>query len=279
MPSLVRSLAIAGLLAGSLLAAAPAAAAGPAPANDDLADAIVIDTFPFTATQDTTGATSGPGDPGTCAAPEAGPDSFTVWYRWTAPASGPIAVATWGSDYDTSLQVGTSDGSGGIDVLACNEDTRELQAALRFDAVAGETYLFVVGMAPWAWEPAGGQLVFTLDVGPAAQAADATLDPVGSISKGVVRFSGRVSCAAIADLSSLVILELRQSGGPRETGAGTAFLDVSGCPGDDLAFEIEVPADAGRFHPGAATAQLLWFACNHYECANAVIDLQVTIAK
>jgi hypothetical protein len=172
--------------------------------------------------------------------------------------------------------VGTSNGAGGIDVLACNDDTRSLQAAVRFDAVAGQTYLIAIGASPWA-ETAGGELVFSLDVGPAAQAADVEFDPDGSFVKGTVRFSGTVSCAAEAGLSSLLVVELSQFGGSRETAAGTAFLDIAGCPGEDIPFEIEVPATFGHFHPGVGVAQVIWVACNDFECANETVDLQVAI--
>ena len=274
----IRALTIAGLLVLSGLSAVPVAAAEPPPANDSIANPTVITTFPYTDTIETSGASNEPTDPGNCDAPDFGPDLVTVWYSWTAPQSGPIAAATWGSNYDSTIQVGTSNGSGGIDVVACNNDTRELQAAVRFDAVAGETYLIVIGSAPWPFsDPIGGELVFSLDVGPEAQGAAATIDPQGAFSMGTVSFSGTVSCAAVADLSSLLILELSQFGGGRQIAAGTAFLDISGCPGEEIPFEIEVPATFGRFHPGAGTAQLLWFACNYFECANEVIDLEVTI--
>ena len=65
--------------------------------------------------------------------------------------------------------------------------------------------------------------------------------------------------------------------GARQTGAGTAFLDIDGCPREEIPLAIEVPTDLGRFHPGEATAQVLWFACNDFECANKVIDREVTI--
>jgi hypothetical protein len=272
----IRALTIAGLLVLSGVSAVPVAAAEP-PANDSIATPTVVDTFPYSDTIDTSGATTGATDPGTCDAAEFGPDFATVWYSWTAPQSGPIAAMTWGSNYDSTIQVGTANGSGGIDVLACNNDTRALQAAVRFDAVAGQTYLIVIGSSPWDTWQIGGELVFTLDVGPDAQAADATINPHGTFSKGTVSFTGTVSCAAVADLSSLLVLELSQFAGGREIAAGTAFLDIEGCPGDEIPFEIEVPATFGGFHPGAGTAQLLWFACTHFECANKVIDLEVTI--
>ena len=79
---------------------------------------------------------------------------------------------------DTTIYVGTPDSSGGIDVLACNDDTRYLQAALRFDAIAGETYLIGIGAAP-SYDNQAGNLEFTFDVGPLPATADVELDPAG----------------------------------------------------------------------------------------------------
>ncbi len=274
----LRAFTVAGLLVLSGLSALPAAAAEAAPPNDSITTPTVIDTFPFSDAIETSGATGEATDPGYCSVPEFGPDLVTVWYTWTAPASGPIAASTWGSSYDTTIQIGTSNGAGGIDVLFCNDDTREQQAAVRFDAVAGVTYLIVIGSSPFPYhDPIGGQLVFSLDVGPDAQSADVTFDPAGSFEKGKVFFHGTVACGAEAPLSSLLIVELSQFAGGREIVAGTAFLDINGCPGEDIPFEIEVPATFGHYHPGVGVAQVIWVACNDFECANETVDLEVTI--
>jgi hypothetical protein len=273
----IRALAVAGLLVVGI-SAVPVSAAEPAPANDSISSPTVVGDLPFTDTIDTSGATSESGDPASCWYPDVGPDFATVWYSWTAAESGPIGAATWGSDYDTTIYVGTPDGNDGIAVLACNDDTRSLQAAVRFDAVAGETYLIAVGASVFG-EGVGGQLVITLDVGPVPATANVEVDPAGAFAKGNVFFEGTVSCGSDAGLSHLLVVELVQRSGNRQTGAGTAFLDIEGCPGEDIPFEVEVPTDIGHFHPGRASAQVIWVACNDFECANETVDLQVTIGK
>jgi hypothetical protein len=273
----IRALAIAGLLVAGI-SVAPVSAAEPAPTNDSITSPTVVSGLPFIETLDTSGATSESSDPAACSYPDGGADAATVWYSWTAAESGPIGAATWGSNYDTTVYVGTSDGNGGIDVLACNDDTRSLQAAIRFDAVAGETYLIAVGASVFG-DGIGGELLFALDVGPVPATAHVELDPAGDFVMGGVFFDGTVSCGSDAGLSHLLIVELVQRSGNRQTAAGTAFLDIEGCPGEDIPFEIEVPEDIGHFHPGAAKAQVLWFACNDFECANDVVDLEVAISS
>jgi hypothetical protein len=270
-----RTVAFVAALALLAAFAAPAAAAA-GPANDRIGKAVVIGSIPFTHTQDTTAATSSPGDPGYCFAPEIGPDPATVWFSYVATATGPLGATTFGSDYDTTLYVGTASGSG-IDVIACGDDSRTLQSAVRFDAVAGQTYLFAVGASPFGGDT-GGNLVFNLDVGPVAQVVDLTMDTVGTLRGTTVTFHGTVSCSAPATLGSIAIAELSQDQGTTQA-LGVGFADVLGCPGTDIPFSIEVPSEVGRFKPGPATAQFIYAACNQFECANETIDTAVTIVR
>ena len=261
----------------ALVAAFALPVSATAPSNDDSASPRIIGSIPFTHSQDTTDATADSTDPGYCFAPEFGTDSATVWFNYTAAESGPLGATTFGSDYDTTLYVGTPTGAGGMDVLACNDDIRTLQAAVRFDAEAGETYLFAVGQSIFSGQP-GSNLTFNLDVGPAAQVVDLRVDPVGSISDRTVTFRGTVGCSAEATLGSVVVAELTQNRGAKQA-LGVDFLDVAGCPGAAIPFAIEVPSEVGKFKAGPATAQFIYAACNDFECGNETIELAVTLKK
>jgi hypothetical protein len=175
----------------TLLAASAAPVAAAAPGNDSVRNPIVIGDIPFTNNQDTTQATSAATDPGYCFDPSLGRDPATVWYSYTATTSGPLGATTFGSDYDTTLYIGTLKGSR-LQVIACGDDSRTLQSAVRFDAVAGQTYLFMVGTSPFAGVN-GGNLVFNLNVGLVAQVVDLVVDPVGSLAGTDAVFHGTVS--------------------------------------------------------------------------------------
>ena len=54
-----------------------------------------------------------------------------------------IEANTFGSNYDTTLSVYTGS-RGSLMQLACNDDSGSLQSRIRFDAVAGTTYYFMV---------------------------------------------------------------------------------------------------------------------------------------
>jgi membrane protease YdiL (CAAX protease family) len=249
-----------------------------APANDEIGSPTVIGAIPFTETIDTTGATTGPTDPDYCFGPEFGPDPASVWYAYTADATGPLLATTFDSDYDTSLYVGTADGDGGLAVIACSDDTRSQQSAVRFDAVAGETYLFAASASPFGGAT-GGNLTFNLEVGPPAQAVELHVESVGLFTGyGTATIRGTVSCAAPATLGSIVIVELLQRVGNREL-PGNAFLDIGGCPAVGIPFEAVVWSPYGKYRGGHASAQVIYAACSDIECGSETVDLRVNLRR
>jgi hypothetical protein len=257
---------------------APAPVQAAAPPNDDIGSPNTVGSIPFSDSLDTTGATTGPTDPGYCFAPELGPDPASVWYAYTAVASGPLLATTFGSDYDTTLYVGEADGAGGITVLGCSDDTRSHESAVRFDAVAGETYLFAASASQFG-DLVGGNLVFNLDVGPPAQTVDLKVDPKGSFDGyGVATIRGSVSCAAHAPLGAVVIVELMQRVGDRELPA-SAFVDVEGCPAAGIPFEAKLASPYGKYRGGHATAQVIFAACSDFECGNQTTDLTIRLRR
>ena len=47
----------------------------------------------------------------------------SIWWKWTAPSSGPVAFETFGSTFDTLLGVYTGDTLGGLTEVAGNDST------------------------------------------------------------------------------------------------------------------------------------------------------------
>ncbi|MGZ4452852.1 MAG: carboxypeptidase-like regulatory domain-containing protein [Nocardioides sp.] len=118
---------------------APAAHADTAPSNDDLANAITLSgALPLHTTGTVAGATLENGE-----SADFGGGS-TVWYSWTATTSGPIEVNLAGSRFDTVLAVMTGDDVADLNWIVDNDDFYDLQSAVDFDAVAGQTYRIMV---------------------------------------------------------------------------------------------------------------------------------------
>ena len=114
------------------------------PANDNFANAQVLSGTSATATGSNVDATMEPGEPD-----HGGLSGGTsVWYAWTAPASGPVRIATCGSSFDTVLAVYTGDSVDALTGVVSNDDACDLQSRVGFDAVAGTTYRIAVDGLP-----------------------------------------------------------------------------------------------------------------------------------
>ena len=68
----------------------------------------------------------------------------SVWYRWTAPFSGPVNMDTCTNNFDTVLAVYTGGSLGGLSQVASNDDACAPGSQLAFNAVAGVTYRIAV---------------------------------------------------------------------------------------------------------------------------------------
>ena len=115
---------------------APPTVAEASPANDDFAAAALLAGSSGSTSGTTVDATKEPDEPD-----HAGnPGGASVWYSWTAPATGQVAFDTCGSEFDTLLAVYTGAALGALTTVAENDDSCELQSGLDFAATSGTTY-------------------------------------------------------------------------------------------------------------------------------------------
>lgn len=122
--------------AGSL--SLPAAAAPPE--NDSFSAAEALTGRAATATSDNEDATKELGEPD-----HAGdPGGASIWYGWTAPASGTATVSTCGSDFDTLLAAYTGAAVSSLDEVAANDDDCGTRSAVSFDVVEATAYRIAV---------------------------------------------------------------------------------------------------------------------------------------
>ena len=115
----------------------------PAPENDDLADAAQIAGASGRVTGTNIGAGIEDGEPLNLDDYES---TATVWWRWTAPASGPFMFMTQDSSFDTVMGVYTGTFVDSLVTVAEDDDGGpDSTSAVTFDAVAGTTYYIAVG--------------------------------------------------------------------------------------------------------------------------------------
>lgn len=216
------------------------------PSNDDFDNATVISGLPFSDSLDTTEATTAPDDPD-CVGQ--GP---TVWYAFTPAEDIRVGANTFGSDYDTTLSVytGYTGSRDALTLIACNDDTGGLQSRVSFDAVAGETYFFMVGA--FSSGP-GGQLVFSVDIAPPPLEIDVTLNQVGTVipSKGVVTLEGTVSCSRPASVDLFGVVSQRAG----RTIIRGFFGTTSPCEGE-TPWSVTFSGENGLFVGGRADVTL-----------------------
>ena len=84
------------------------------------------------------------------------PGGKSVWWSWTAPASGPVTVSTAGSSFDTTLGIYNGSSVASLTSLTANDDVTAtvLTSQVTFLAVAGRAYQISVD----GYKGASGQI-------------------------------------------------------------------------------------------------------------------------
>lgn len=112
------------------------------PPNDAFASAISVTGLSGVTTGSNINASREAGEP-----THAGvPGGTSVWYRWTAPATGEAVIETSGSDFDTVLAVYSGGSVSALTVVQSNDDASPpyVHSEVRFPAAAGVTYRIAV---------------------------------------------------------------------------------------------------------------------------------------
>jgi len=271
-----RTIFKAGLMLLALLAPIayniPTAQAEASP-NDDFDSASSISALPYTASLNTSEAATAGDDP-YCYGQ--GP---TVWYAFTPATSLRVEANTFGSNYDTTLSVYTGT-RGGLNQIACNDDTGSLQSRVRFDATAGQTYFFMVGAYS---SGSGGDLTLSVSEAPPLPApltVDLAINRIGSVNRqsGHATISGTVTCSRLAyvNLNGM----LRQKVGRVNVINGWLYTYIA-CEGQ-TPWSVTVASDNSnlQFTMGPATAALSAFVYDsereEYISADAQRDVRLT---
>jgi hypothetical protein len=124
-----------------------AIASATAPSNDNFANAQTVPQEGATVSGTNVDATAEPGEP---SASPYGPN-HTIWYRWTAPASGPVSISTCDSEFDTIVAAYTGSSLGSLTEVGHNDNSGAAGPCpntkfsyLTFDATGGTTYSIVI---------------------------------------------------------------------------------------------------------------------------------------
>jgi hypothetical protein len=192
-----------------ILASLPAAALAVPPPNDDFVNAQVLNGSPAYASGTNIDANKEPGEPNH--AGNAG--GASVWYTWTAPASGKMtADLCYSSNFDTLLAVYTGSSVSALTPVAQNDDSCGLsgnQSLVGFNVTSGTNYWIAVDGVPGS--AAGGTGLFTLALRPPppnddfanAETLTGSFAFLSSINSGATKESGEPDHAGNAGGASI----------------------------------------------------------------------------
>ena len=109
--------------------------------NDDMANAILISSLPYSNVQSSLNATLETNEPIYICG---GNESASVWYKFSPSTNGIFSVDTYGSDYDTVLHIFDQNGTN-LTPKGCNDQNGNSdQSKVAFSAYAGNDYLIAV---------------------------------------------------------------------------------------------------------------------------------------
>lgn len=245
---MARAFLASALAAALMLSATPATASeAPAPANDRRAEATVIEAVPFRDVVDTTAATSDADDRAECHA-----GGGSVWYALTPAVDLRVDVKTYGSNYDTVLEIQRADTGA---VVGCNDDGGfALDSRLIRDFTAGVTYL--IRVAGYSQDDAG-TLRLSLDEWVPLQAS-ITLADTGKLTPGgraVIDFTTTCNKTAYGYLD----VDARQGLGPTVM---TTNADVWLECGQTQQISMRLTPTTGSFLPGLLDVEWSSYLCS-----------------
>ena len=191
----------------------------------------------------------------------------SLWWSWTAPASGMVTIDTAGSDFDTLLAVYTGGAVDALTAVASNDDAIGLQSAVRFTARQGVVYHVAVdgydgamGSVVLNWSQAGALASVSLSAAAAEmdEGADRTpvaltvtlSEPVAGDVAVALASTGTARLGSDFDLAgtSVAVVE----GATRGTTTLTPIRDLA-AEGDET-IVLRIDSVTGRAEIGAPSA-------------------------
>jgi hypothetical protein len=256
----------------SLATVAPALAAAraKAPANDLYSGRQVI-SIGFSATVDTTLATTDADDVEVNAQCGAPATDASVWYELTATADDFIGVDVSASTYSAGVLVATGR-PGSFSVVACGP------GATAFAAVTGETYAILAFDDQFDGGGNGGTLQIQVAELPPPPEVTLTVNPSGQFNSktGSATISGTVTCTGGPAEFSFIDVFVRQA-------VGRFFIDGSGsiegftCDGTTQPWRVEVFGFNGIFKGGKALTVTFAVACGTFLCGESFVERVVQL--
>ena len=256
-----------GLVALLSLALAPAAFAA-APSNDTYAGRITVSDG-YSATLDTTEATTDSDDTemnSNCGAPAT---DASVWYELKGTGD-TYSVDVSNSDYSAGVIVATGS-PGSFSIVTCGPEL------VAFPTTAGTNYEILAFDDQEDGSGNGGQLSIAVNIVLAPSIDAFSVNSTATFHKdGSATVSGTVTCSN-TDFVEIDIFLQQTVGRTRVQGFGGSF--DTPCDGTSHSWSVDVSGDNGLFRGGKATASASAFACTFIDCAESDIQKTLNLKK
>ena len=251
----------------SLSLAAPVLAA--APGNDAYLGREVIGSLPFSASVDTTAATTDADDVEANASCGAPATDASVWYEFVAPADGLVLVDVSASDYSAGVIV-VSGSPGSFTLESCGP------GVVGFFGTTAVTYAILAFDFDGVGN--GGALEIKVEAAPPPPEVDLTVEPTGSFNSrtGSATIRGTVTCTGGDEFGKIDVQLSQTVGRFKITGQGGAEF---ACDGTTQPWAVEVLSSNGKFAGGKAAVVAHALACNISGCGEDFTERVVTLRK
>lgn len=241
-----------------------------APSNDTIGGATAIPGLPYDDSVDVSQATADSLDASLnqqCGAPAT---QGSIWYTYTAPATGVggLVLDVSHSSYSSGVIVAESDGAGGFTVDACGPGTVGVQvrpgtvySILAFNDMPGQSGGFIKLHAEAAAIP-------TINV---------KVNPTGKVDRyGNALISGVYTCSNGSFVS--LQTDVKQSVG-RFAIQGSGFTGSEVCDGLSHPWTSVVTPFNGKFAGGKSATFTYGFTCGNFFCSETFVSQVVKLSK
>jgi len=229
--------------------------AGPVPANDKIGHAVAVSALPFSATLDTTGATTDAVDAQANASCGAPATNNSVWYTFTGGQNHHnIFVDASKSDYSAGVIIATGT-PGALMTVSCGP------AFVTATTTPGTTYYIMI------FDDSGTGGTLRLNIGDAPDIALNFDKNAGIDTHGVVYLTGIYNCTQATSLHiSGTLIEIVASKVVSTGHFDTLGIPAPNCNGSQHSWTGLVLADTTSFAPGQAAAFTDASACGRIAC-------------
>jgi hypothetical protein len=191
----------------------------------------------------------------------------SVWWTWTAPASGTVQIDTIGSTFDTIMGVYTGSSVSALTLVASDDDSGgNLTSKVTFNAVGGTTYQIAVDGYNYGSGAVSGSITLHVNLTVAA-----TPQPPSNVATSYVVDAVHVTWTASANASAYAVYRSTSNNPATATrinssdATGSSYNDTTAVAGTTYWYWVKARNNSGTLSDFSASASAVGgFQCTGY---------------